>query len=162
MDDLNLDEIEKDINNKNTVEERVRNLHAGKKEAETKFEAESKARQEAEAKIATLEKESTFLNSFSDSIAKYPTATQFKDEIKNKVMSGYSVEDATVAILHSKGQLGTAQSVAQTIERVENSMGGSAPTQLANNAPKSAGQMTQAERLEGLREAEKRGDLFLS
>jgi hypothetical protein len=158
MEDLNLDELEKEINNKNAVEDRIRNLHSAKKEAEDKLQAESKARQELEARLAGVEKETTFLNSFSDTITKFPQAGEYRDKIKEKVLGGYSMEDATIAILHAEGKLNSAPKV----ERMENVTGGSAPNQITNNAPVSPGQMTQAQRFEALREAEKRGELFMS
>lgn len=157
MDETTLNELDKDINNKNAVEDRIRNLHKDKKEAEDKFASESKARIEAESKMASMEKETNFLNSFSDSIAKYPDAGQFKDKIKEKFNAGYSLEDATITTLVAEGKF-TPQ--APKVER-ENSMGGSASNQITNNY-KAPSDMKQAERLEGLREAEKRGDLYMS
>ena len=158
MDDLNLDELEKDINNKNVVEERIRNLHTGKKEAELRAETEAKARQEAEGKLATMEKETSFLNSFSDINAKFPGATEFKDKIREKVVSGYSVEDATVAILHAEGKLGANPTPQAPIGNVA---GGSAPNQINTPNIKPVSEMTRDERWGALREAEKRGDISM-
>jgi hypothetical protein len=156
MDETQLDDIEQEITNKNAVEDRIRNLHKDKKEAEdAKAEAE-KAKLEAEAKLAIMEKETNFLNSFSDSIAKYPSAPEFKDKIKEKVMAGYSVEDATVAILHAEGKLTNPPPPR------ENVAGGSAPNQIISSTPKSVKEMTSNERWDALREAEKRGDLGLT
>lgn len=159
MDDLNLDELDKDINNKNAVEERIRNLHSGKKEAELKAEAETKARQEAEAKLVQMEKETNFLNSYSDINIKFPGASEYKDKIKEKVMnSGYSVEDATVAVLHAEGKLGS-QPVAQA--PVGNVTGGSAPNQITNNPQKAVKEMSRDELWVAVAEAEKRGEISI-
>lgn|SRR3990167_313353 len=154
--ELNLDTIEQDINSKNAVEERVRNSISAKKEAEAKAEASEKARQEAEAKLVSMEKETSFLNSFSDVTAKFPTASEYKDKIKEKVMSGYSVDDATVAILHAEGKL-TSSPV-----QSGNVAGGSAPNQITNQANKTVKEMSSSERWDTLKEAERRGDIGLS
>lgn len=159
MDDLNLDELEKDITSKNAVEDRIRTLHAGKKEAEdARTQAETKAK-EAEDKLKVMEKETQFLSSFADSVSKpdFQGATEYKDKIKEKFNSGYSLEDAIITTLHSEGKF----TPSPVIERVENVGGGSASIQITNSN-KTSGQMTQAERLEALKEAEKRGDLYMS
>lgn len=154
MNEDQVDNIETDINNKNAVEERVRKAISDKKEAETRFEVEQKARQESDAKVAQMEKETNFLNSFSDVSAKFPTASEFKDKIKEKVMtSGYSVDDATVAVLHAEGRL-TSTPVQQG-----NVAGGSAPNQIIQSGNKTLKEHTSAERWEMLREAERRGDI---
>ena len=153
MDELN--KAEEEINNKNAVEERFINLNKGKKEAEAKAEAESKARQEAETKLAQMEKETQFLNSFSDVTAKFPTASEYKDKIKEKVMSGYSVDDATIAILHAEGKLSSTPSFGGVA-------GGSAPNQITQPQNKTVKEMTSEERWETLREAERRGDIGMN
>lgn len=157
MDETTLNEIEKDINNKNVVEDRIRNLANSKKEAEDKLQAEAKGRAEAEAKLASLEKETSFLNSFTDINTKFPTASEYKDKIKEKVMtSGYSVEDATISILHAEGKLNATQAPR------ENVAGGSAPNQITNQPTKTVKDMSSNERWDALREAERRGDIGLS
>ncbi len=159
-DELNLedlDTIEKEITNKNAVEERVRNSITAKKEAEAKAEAADKARVEAEAKLATMEKETKFLNSFTDVTAKFPTASEFKDKIKEKVMSGYSVDDAAISILVAEGRYTPP---VQPVQK-ENVAGGSAPNQIVQTPNKSVQEMTSAERWAALGEAERRGDIGL-
>lgn len=153
MDNENLNNLEADINSKNAVEERVRNLHAQKKQAEDKAEAETKAKQEALDKLAVMEKETKFLTSFSEVNAKFPGANDFKDKIKEKFNSGYSIEDATIATLHSEGKLNN---------REGNTAGGSAPNQIISPAAKSPKEMASADRWEALKEAEKRGDISLT
>lgn len=139
----------------NQLEERMKNLVGGKKEAEAKAESEAKARQESDAKAASLEKERDFYSSFSDSIAKYPSAPEYKDKIKEKVMAGYSVEDATISILHAEGKL------TPSAPQKENVTGGSAPTQITNQGSKTVQEMNSNERWDALREAERRGDISL-
>lgn len=153
MDELELDNLEKDINNKDAVGDRIRNLHKSKKEAEDKFELAEKARTDAEAKVATMEKETKFLNSFSDSITKYPGATEYKDKIKEKFNSGYSLDDAVVSILVSEGKY------TPPTQPKESAAGGSAPNQITGNPKKTVQEMNKDEKLAALREAEQRGDL---
>lgn len=155
MDNENLDNVEKEINNKNAVEERFINLNKRAKEAEDKALAETKARTETEAKLAQMEKESKFLNSFSDVTAKFPTASEYKDKIKEKVMSGYSVDDATISILHAEGKLSSTPSLG-------NIAGGSAPNQITNQTQKTVKEMNSNERWAALAEAERRGDLGMN
>lgn len=155
MDENKLDTLQEDINNKNAVEERFINLNKGKKEAELKVESLSKEKAEVEARLASMEKETSFLNSFSDVTAKFPTASEYKDKIKEKVMSGYSVDDATVAILHSEGKL------ASTPIQQGNVAGGSAPTQIVQGGNKPLAELKSNERWDMLREAERRGDIGL-
>lgn len=150
-----MDENNQTVEEKNQLEERQKNLVADKKAAEAKAEAEAKSRQEADAKVALLEKERDFLNSFSDSIAKYPSAPEFKDKIKEKVMAGYSVEDATISTLHSEGKLSS------TPTPMGNVTGGSSATQITNQGSKTVQEMNSVERWDALREAERRGDIGL-
>ena len=71
-------------------------------------------------------------------------------------MAGYSVEDATVAILHAEGKLTGSLPVR------ENVAGGSAPNQITTSPSKSPKEMTSDERWEALRKAERRGDIGLT
>lgn len=74
----------------------------------TAKERDEKAKllEERDARIATLEKENTFNSGFADILATQPKAIEHKDAIKEKVLAGYSVEDATFAVLGKAGQLG--------------------------------------------------------
>ena len=155
MDNTELDKTEAEINNKNAVEERFINLNKRAKEAEDKAQLAEKSKVEAEAKVAQMDKETSFLNSFSDVTAKFPTASEYKDKIKEKVMSGYSVDDATISILHAEGKLSSTPSLGNTA-------GGSAPNQITNQAQKTTKEMSSNERWDALREAERRGDLGMN
>lgn len=96
---------------------------------------------ESNDKIATLEKENTFSSGFSDMLGNYSAAKDHKDEIKAKVMSGYTVEDATLAVLGKAGKLG-AVAVQQT---TSTPAGGSAAT-APQGGQKEAKDMSQVER----------------
>lgn len=153
MEETEIIKIEEEITNNNAVEERVRNTIKAKKDAEAKAETETKLRIEAEAKLATMEKDTSFLNTFTDITAKFPTASEFKDKIKEKVNAGYSVDDATVAVLVAEGKY-TAPVV-----RNENISGGSASNQITNQGTKTVGEMSSNERWDALREEEKKGNI---
>lgn len=134
----------------NKAEERIKSLNS-------KVIATSTERDEALAKAATLEKENAFLASFSDMAVKYPTASEFRDQIKEKVMSGYTAEDATVSVLNSQGKL-----IPQPPAPPAPAAGGSASNILPGTGTKSVKEMSQAERREAIIEAEKRGDIGLT
>lgn len=156
MDNQELDKVQEDINNKNAVEDRMRNLSKDKKEAEERATLAQKERQEAMDKLALMEKEASFLSSFSDINAKFSGANEFKDKIKEKFSNGYSIEDATVAVLVAEGKYTTPQAPR------DNVAGGSASNQITNQVAKSPNDMKSDERWAALREAEKRGDLSMS
>lgn len=156
MNENEIEQVETEINNKNAVEDRVRKAISDKKEAEAKVEISAKAQADAELKLAEMQKETNFLNSFTDVTAKFPTATEYKDKIKEKVMSGYSVDDATVSVLHAEGKYQAP------VQKIENVTGGSAPNQITGQPSKTVQEMSNTERWDALKEAEKRGDISLS
>ena len=123
------------------------------KDLSGKVELTSKQRDEAIALAEKAQREAGFYKDFSGMISKYPHATEYQEKIKEKVMGGYTVEDATAAILVKEGKFMTSQPR-------ENPAGGSS----VNQPPKvkNASEMTQAERLEALKEAEKAGYIWLS
>lgn len=118
----------------------------------TTAEERDKANQAREA----AEKERDFYKDFSKQSSKYPNAADYEDEIREKVMKGYDMNDAVVAVLNKKGKLNMN---APKIER-ETVAGGSAIT--TNPSGKGPKDMTQAERLAELRKAESEGFIGLS
>lgn len=148
--------IEEEIINKNAVEERMRNLSKAKIDAEAKANEEARLRQESDAKVQTAEKERDFYASFSDSISKYPNANEHKDAIKEKVMSGYTVEDATVSVLAREGKLGAIQTPPPPRQ---SPAGGSASTQIQQGGAKSLAEMSREEKRQAVLDAQARGDL---
>jgi len=151
------DLLKNDPDNKE-VEGRIKDLsHKVKTIAEEK-EVESKARKEAEDRASLAEKERDFFSGFSDSIASYPEAKDHKDEIKAKVLVGYSIEDATVSVLAKAGKL---NKVAPKVDKTA-SMGGSATVNVSGGSSKPVSEMTQAEKKQALLDAEKSGDLSMS
>lgn len=101
-------------------------------------------------------KERDFYQSFADSASQYPQAKDHKDEIKSKVLSGYTVEDATISVLAKAGKL-----VPPKVER-ETSAGGSAINPPPRDGVKSLHEMTRDEKRQALIEAVNRGDISMS
>jgi hypothetical protein len=147
--ELNLDEIKNAEEKKDNVGERIQNLVADKKQAE-----EAKAKAE-EAK-AVLEKERDFYASFSDSTSKYPEASQFKDVIKEKVMAGYTVEDATVSVLAREGKFTQHETEKEIVA------GGSSANLPNKGSSKPVSEMSREEKHQALVDAESRGDITFS
>lgn len=149
----------------NPVEERIKSLSGKVKSTAEERDAARAAEEAAKTAQAAAEKERDFYASFSDSAVKYPGASEYKDKIKEKVLAGYSVEDATVSVLNSEGKLVAASGPAtdtRTVEVVGQAAGGSAVNQLPDGGTKTPQEMTQAERRQALIDAEKRGEISLT
>jgi len=141
----------------NPAEKRIKNLIAKIDEKSQETAEERRLREEAEARAASIEKERDFYASFSDMSAKYSAASEHKEDIKAKVLAGYSVEDATVAVLNAQGKL-----VPPPPPPPGPAAGGSAPNILAEAVNKTLSEMSREEKLALLQEAERRGDIYLS
>lgn len=107
-------------------------------ELSDKVKTEAEARQKAETEKADAERRAAFAEGFVDVVTTHPEAKDHKDAIKEKVLKGYSVQDATFAVLGAAGKLGgnTPPQVA----------GGSASTAMPQSGEKPVSEMTQAER----------------
>lgn len=114
------------------AEERITQLSTNLKTTATERDTE-KARAEA------AEKERDFYAGFSDIVATNPAAKEHKDDILSKVKSGYTVEDATFAVLGKAGKLGAQAPVSQS------PAGGSATNAITGTAEKSVGEMSRQE-----------------
>lgn len=120
------------------AEERITQLSE-----KVRIEAEAKAQAEQKAKEA--EQRASFAEGFADVLSSQPAAKDHKDEIKAKVMAGYSVEDATYAVLGKAGKLGgNIESAAPQVA------GGPSAVNTPQTGAKSPSEMTQAERREEL------------
>ena len=149
--DLDLDN-QQDINNK--VEKRIKDLSEKVKTTSQERDELVKAKAEADTARANAEKERDFFSSFADSAGQYPEASNYKDAIKEKVMAGYSVEDATVSILAKEGKL---QNYTPPVARTESPAGGSATTTMRNDMNKPLNEMTRDEKRAELMKAESEG-----
>ena len=119
------------------------------KELSDKVELTSKERDEIvglrekdQKKIADLEKENAFNSDFADVLGTHSAAKDFKDKIKKKVMAGYTVEDATFAVLGKEGKLGVAS------EPTAQDVAGGSAANTQQTGQKTAKDMTQQERRE--------------
>lgn len=108
-------------------------------ELSDKVKTEAEGRQTAETKAADAERRATFAEGFVEVVATHPEAKDHKDEIKEKVLKGYSVQDATFAVLGAAGKLGGVVTPPQVA-------GGSATTAMPQSGEKPISEMTQAER----------------
>lgn len=155
-----MDEL--DLNTDDTInrtQERIKDLSSKVKEtSEARDAANAKVETETAARL-TAEKERDFYSSFSESVVKYPGASEYKDKIKEKVLAGYSTEDATVAVLNSEGKLTPS---APPVQTPAPAAGGSAVNQLPTGETKPVSEMTRDEKRQALFEAEKRGDISLT
>lgn len=134
-------DIENELNQPSESETRINQLSKKVSLAVEERDAEKTARETAEAKTADAERRASFAEGFTDVVANNPAAKEFKADIQAKVMSGYSVEDATYAVLGKAGKLGQPK-----VEETQTA-GGSSATQLPNNGGnKTVSEMTQDER----------------
>lgn len=138
------------------AEKRITALSGKVKDTAAERDAALAATKAADERASAAEKKALFAEGFVDVVAGNPAAKDHKADIEAKVMSGYSVQDATYAVLGPLGKLS-----APTIERVSPA-GGSAATQIQGNQAKATGDMNSKELRAQLLEAQARGDLYLS
>lgn len=156
--ELDLDQIDRELEKENKVEKRIKDLSDKVKLTSNERDELQRISAQKDTENASLKKENEFLGSFGDAIGKYPEAASFRDQIKEKVLKGYSMEDATVSTLASAGKLNAPQREVQ----IDNPAGGSAVTQHQSGGEKPLSQLTQGEKKAKLLEAEARGDLSIS
>jgi hypothetical protein len=158
-------ELDQNLNQgeKHPVDERLTKAFDKIKTAEQEKSDALKAKDEADKKLADLEKKNQFLSSFSDISAKYQGANEFKADIEAKVMAGYTVEDATVSVLNAKGKLTAQPSPAPTPDRTAPG-GGSAATTIRSDfsTDKPIHEMTHEEKRQAIMELEKRGEISVN
>ena len=157
--DLDLEQLDTEIEKENKVETRIKDLSGKVKTIAEERDTEKRLRAEDKAKAEGLQKEVEFLNSFGDQLSKHPEASPFKDKIKEKVLKGYSIEDATISTLASEGKLTASQKEIH----IDNVAGGSAAVnQPITGGRKEVSQMNREEKRNLLLEAEQRGDIQLN
>ena len=141
------------------VEKRIKDLSEKVKLTSEERDEKERLLQERDIKISGLEKERDFLNSFGDAMAKYPDAISYKDKIKEKVLKGYSMEDAINSTLILEGKYNPP--VKPEVSS-ENPAGGSAATQPITGGEKPISELTREEKRVKLLEAEQRGDISIT
>ncbi len=151
---LDLDQIESNSEQKLQVKNRFQQLSD-----KVKTEAQEKDKALAEVERLKAEKEQSdkkaqFMETFSSLSAKHPEATNYREQILERVNKGYDPEEATLAVLAKEGKLGQMSQpvVRQQVE------GGSAMTQMSET-DKSNKDMSSDEKLIALLEMEKSGEL---
>ena len=120
----------------NRSEERIRELSG-------KLELTATERDEFKTLNETTTRERDFYKGFADIVSTQPNAKDHQDEIKEKVLKGYSVQDATFAVLGGLGKLGNTPAQAPQVA------GGSADTS-PQGGDKELKDMTQGEKRDAL------------
>lgn len=154
------EELELDLDNNEEINrEKDRNKKLADKVKSTSEErdAQTKAREEAEARATASQKDVEFYKNFNTLSSKYSGANEYQDKIREKVMAGYDMEDAAISILAKEGKYTPAVPV---VER-ESAAGGSASTAIRGGDGKTPQEMTQAERKSALEEAFAKGEISL-
>lgn len=118
------------------------------KELSDKVELTAKERDEKDAllrerdeKIANLERENSFNSNFADILGSFPSAKDYKDDIRAKVLAGYDPTDAALAVLGKAGKLGGQPAI-----QPQSPAGGSADTVMVQGADKPVSELSQEER----------------
>lgn len=143
---MSIDEIKKNLNGANDTHITTSNNDEALKQAE---EEARKAKEERDIAV--------FENSFNQVSATYPLAKDFKDKIQEKVKAGYSVDDATIAVLQKEGKLMTQEQINKQ-NNAGDDLGGSAATGNLN-ANKGDKEPTVEEAAQAFRDAESRGEI---
>lgn len=155
---LDLDVIENNADNNLQVKNRFQKLANNVKlEAQAKDEALALAKTNEERAL-NAEKETTFYKDFSANVSKYPQASEYQDQILEKVKAGYTTEDAMVAVLAKEGKLSQASGTTYQPIVESNVAGGSASTVLEGT--KSIKDMSRDEKFAELQRLEGSEDLM--
>lgn len=132
-------ELDTIINEPSESEKRIKQLSDKVRTSSEEREAEKARADAAEAKMAEAQRSADFSDKFSDIVATNPAAKDFKEDIKAKVMSGYTPEDAAYAVLGKAGKLAQPKTE-------ETAIAGGSATNPSPKGDKSVSEMTQAER----------------
>jgi len=143
--------LDENINNENKVEKRIKDLSEKVKLTAHERDELQTLKTELEGKVTTTEKERDFYKDFSASSARYPQATEYQDQIKEKVMQGYTVDDAVVAVLAKENKLSNYTPPAP---KQASPAGGSATNNISQGGEKSLKDMSREEKRAALQEIE--------
>lgn len=141
----------------NRTQERINSLTSKLGDVSREKEEALRKAEEAERKAQEAEKNLKFVSDFSEMVPKYQAASEYRDAIKEKVDAGYTIEDATVAVLNANGKL-IPQAQEEPVIETAPIAGGSAPTQLPTQA-KSPSEFTQDDLRAELSKPERAADL---
>ena len=143
-------ELDDIIEQPSEVEKRIKTLSDKVRLTAEERDEQARLLREAGDKTAAVERERDFYQGFSDVVSTNPAAKDHKDAILEKVKLGYTVEDATYAVLGKAGKLNNPAPTTET----QPIAGGSAVTNPPQGGEKSISEMTQAERREVLMDRE--------
>ena len=155
---LDLEDSES-VERQNKVEKRIKDLSEKVKLTSEERDEKERLLQEGTKQNENLKKENDFLNSFGDAMAKYPDAISHKEAIKDKVLKGYSMNDAIISTLASEGKYNPPVKLETP---PENPAGGSAATRPLTGGEKPISELTREEKRTKLLEAEQRGDISIT
>jgi len=130
----------------NPVEARITDLSS-------KVKTASEERDAAKAAADAAQKKAAFAEGFLDVVVANPAAKDHKAEIEAKVSAGYTVQDATYAVLGAAGKLGTPQVARTPIT------GGSAATPITIQGNKELENMSREELRAAFLEEVKKGNI---
>ena len=147
-------DVQLDDDQQNKVEKRIKDLSNKVKLTSKERDELASAKKGLEAERDAAKKEVEFYSAFSNTTDKYPNAKEYKEKIKEKVLAGYSVEDAAVAVLAKEGKL--------TAPVVDNPAGGSATNPPMTGEAKPLNDMNLAEKRAEVLKAIDRGDISLT
>ena len=155
--ELDLEQLDNQIEKENKVEKRIKDLSEKVRLTAEERDAEKRKLEEFTFKTTDLQRERDFYASFADILSTNPMAKDHKEDILTKVKSGYTVEDATFAVLGKAGKLGQPQPI------VDSPIGGSAAVnQPITGGSKKTSEMTRDEKRNALLEAERRGEISMN
>lgn len=157
--ELDLEQLDNDLEKENRVEKRIKDLSEKVRLTSEERDEHKRLLQEQVEKTQNLEKERDFLNSFGDSVSKYPDALAHKDAIKDRVLKGYSVDDAIVAVLNQEGKLFKKEPI---LPPKENPAGGSAVNQSITGGEKKISELSREEKRNKLIDLEASGDISMT
>ena len=156
---LDLETLDNEIERESKVEKRIKDLSEKVRLTSEERDEQKRILSERDKKIAELERENSFNSGFVDVLASHSAAKDHKDDIKAKVLAGYSIEDATFAVLGKAGKLD--QPTPPPLPK-ENPAGGSATTQPITGGGKKLNELTRGEKRAELVDAEARGDIAIT
>ena len=156
LDDLDLQDESDNQDNIKRQSKRLKDLSQKVELTSKERDEQAELNKKLSAEKDVITKERDFFASFADSASLYPEAKNFKDKIKEKVMSGYSVEDATVSVLAKEGKLTGQPRPRETVA------GGSAVNQIQGGGQKTLNEMTRDEKRQALVDAEAKGDISVN
>lgn len=127
------------------AEKRIKQLSEKVRLTSEERDEKDRLLKEESDKRASAERERDFYANFSDMVATNPAAKDHKEDILSKVKGGYTVQDATYAVLGAAGKLGGTGAPPQPTVPVSPA-GGSATTQVPQSGDKAPTEMSLEEK----------------